>query len=144
MWRRQTREKFIRMENCLANNSNQICFIQLYCKVEKNMFLSKRKNRWSQDAAMIVGRWNGENRKLWTTEPHSLFWTVPLWSGWSHPEHSLVYLAPETAAELTAVVRTEVIFVKMTVHRRKMSLAGITQTKRWVMISLCVGVTSTV
>lgn len=28
------------------------------------------------------------NVQWWTTEPHSLFWTTPLCSGWTHTEHS--------------------------------------------------------
>lgn len=28
------------------------------------------------------------NVQWWTTEPHSLFWTAPLWSGWTHTEPS--------------------------------------------------------
>lgn len=28
------------------------------------------------------------NVQSWMTEPHNLLWTAPLWSGWTHTEHS--------------------------------------------------------
>lgn len=46
----------------------------------------------------VLAQWQRDemkgNMQLWRTKPHSLLWIVPLWSGWTHTEHSqgLIYL----------------------------------------------------
>lgn len=89
----------------------------------------------------VLAQWQRDemkgNMQLWRTKPHSLLWIVPLWSGWTHTEHSqgLIYLHLHQVHNSHLLFKTWVYCLENCSHEKTCICIDI-KTWLWLMFSM--------